>query len=339
MNERNLVKIILALLVVAASCTSEKETKIDTSQVKLDVATVTIQRLDAEMIQLKTRPEMQSFLDRNPVLKENYLQPEPGMPDSAVVNRLFQTLTNPDFQKFYGQVQQTFGDMNDIESQLEEAFKHIKYYYPDFKTPKIQTVISGLGSLSRDAAALSVSDSVVVIGLDFYAGEKAMYVPSVPNFLLKKYTKAALVPSIVGVLAEKFIRQNPGDKSLLNDMIVAGKKVEFTHQMMPATPDSLLIFYTNQQLKDTEAHKDVVWAHFIKEKLLYETNHFKKVKYMGDRPYTAEIGQDCPGAIGRWLGWQIVKKFESENPQVTLPQLMQNADAQDIFTKSKYKGE
>jgi hypothetical protein len=339
MNDRKLLKIILALGWFVVACSSEKDTKIDTSQVKLDVSEVTVQRLDAEMIQLKTKPAIQAFLDKNRNLKEAYLQPEPGMPDSAVVNRIYQTVTNPDFQKFYGQVQQTFGNMKEVQAQLEQAFKHIKYYYPDFKAPKVQAVVSGLGSFSRDAAALSVSDSLIVIGLDFYAGEKAMYVPSVPNFLLKKYTKAALVPSIVGVLAEKFIAQNQEDKSLLNDMVVAGKKLEFTHQMMPETPDSLIIFYSPKQLQDTETHKDVVWAHFVKEKLLYETNHFKKIKYTGDRPYTAEIGQDCPGAIGRWLGWQIVRKYMIENPDVTLPQLMRNADAQDIFMKSKYKGE
>ncbi len=339
MNDRKLLKSVFAALLLLVACSGGNNKKIDASAVKLDVPGISIERLDGQMIRLKTKAEMQVFLDAHPRLKETYLQPEPGMPDSVVVNRMFQTLTNPDFQKFYGQVQQTFGDMKDVEAQLEDAFKHITYYYPDFKVPQIQTVVSGLGSLSRDAAALSVSDSMIVIGLDFYAGKDAMYVPSVPNFLLKKYTKSALVPSIIGVLAEKFIAQNPDDKSLLNDMIVEAKKLEFTHQVMPETPDSLLLFYSSAQLKDTETYRDVIWAHFVKEKLLYETNHFKKVKYIGDRPYTAEIGQDCPGAIGRWQGWQIVKKYLSENPEVTLPQLMYNASAQDIFTKSKYKGE
>lgn len=298
-----------------------------------------IERLDVEMINLKTKAEIQHFLDKNRNLKETFFLSEADMPDSVLVDRIYQTVTNPAFQKFYNELNRNAGDLSEVKKQFAEAFSQVKKLYPDFKEPKVKTVISGLGHFSRDAAALSVSDSLIVISLDFYAGEKATFVPSVPNFLLKKYTLQALVPSIMSVLAEKFIVVNTEDKSLLNDMIVAAKKLEFTHEIMPEIPDSLIIFYTEKQLKDAEEHKTVIWAHFVKEKLLYETNHFKKVKYIGDRPYTAEIGTDCPGAIGRWLGWQIVKKYRDENSDVTLPSLLSNPDSQNIFMKSKFKGE
>jgi len=339
MNERNLFKIIFLILLVISACTTKEGTKIDASQIKLDVSAIHIERLDTQMIRLNTKDGMQLFLNKHQALKESFLQAEPGMADSAIVNRMHQTLTNPAYRRFYSQVQQAFGDMKQVTAQLEDAFKHIKYFFPDFRVPHVQTVITGLGYLSRDAAALSVSDSLITISLDFYAGEKASFVPAVPNFLLKKYAPQALVSSVIGVMAEKYIAENPTDRSLLNDMIVAGKKLEFTSQMLPETPDSLLIFYTEKQLKNAQDHKNIIWAHFVKEKLLYETNHFTKVKYIGDRPYTAEIGRECPGAIGRWLGWQIVKKYLSENPKVSLSQLMQNPDAQAIFTNSKYKGE
>lgn len=330
---------LMAAIAALAACTSERDKNNYASHIKLDVPRVRVERLDSQMMRLQTKPEMLAFLRENAVLKNTFFQPEAGIPDSALVNRMFQTLTNPAYQKFYGEVQRTFGDMKDVEKQLETAFKNIKYFYPDFKVPRIQAVVSGLGFLSREGAALSVSDSLIVISLDFYVGQKGTFVPNVPAFLLKKYTKPALVPSIVGVMAEKHIVPNPADKTLLNEMITAAKKLEFTHQILPDVPDSLLIFYSEAQQQDSEQNKDIIWAHFVKEKLLYETNHFVKVKYIGERPFTAEIGQKCPGAIGRWLGWQIVGKYLDENPDVTLPQLMRNPDAQDIFTKSKYKGQ
>ncbi|MDJ1503971.1 gliding motility lipoprotein GldB [Xanthocytophaga agilis] len=327
MNDRKLLKSIIAVLFLLAACTSK------------EVSPIVIERLDAEMINLKTRAEIQHFLDKNRNLKEIFFLSETDMPDSVLVDRIYQTVTNPAFQKFYNELNKNAGDLGEVKTQFAEAFSQVQKLYPDFKPPKVKTVISGLGHFSRDAAALSVSDSLIVISLDFYAGEKATFVPSVPNFLLKKYTLEALVPSIMSVLAEKFIVTNTEDKSLLNEMIIAAKKLEFTHEVMPETPDSLIIFYTEKQLKDAEEHKNVIWAHFVKEKLLYETNHFKKVKYIGDRPYTAEIGTDCPGAIGRWLGWQIVKKYLDENSEVTLSSLLSNPDSQNIFMKSKFKGE
>ncbi|MDH3710460.1 MAG: gliding motility lipoprotein GldB, partial [Cyclobacteriaceae bacterium] len=77
--------------------------------------------------------------------------------------------------------------------------------------------------------------------------------------------------------------------------------------------------------------------HFVEKKLLYETSHFTKKKYMDERPTTVEIGNKCPGRIGEWLGWQIVMKYMKENPQISLDQLMESEDVQGIFTQSRYK--
>jgi hypothetical protein len=107
--------------------------------------------------------------------------------------------------------------------------------------------------------------------------------------------------------------------------------------MMPSKHDSLIIGYTGEQLAESDTNRNVIWAHFIEKKLLYETSHFVKIKYVDERPYTAEIGSKAPGAIGRWLGWEIVKAYMQEE-KPALPDLMKNQDAQRIFMQSKYKG-
>ncbi|MCU0354208.1 MAG: hypothetical protein MUD08_10795 [Cytophagales bacterium] len=314
MNRKNwLPAVLLSLLAVGCGTEQAKEDKqetpkIDASNISLGASPLTIERIDTAMMNIESLAGAKAFLAKHAGLRSDFLQPQPGAIEAATAEKIFQTVSNPAYRKFYGEVQKTFGNGDNLHAQFEDAFKHVKYFYPKFEVPPVQTVVSGLGFLSRDGAALSVSDSLVVVSLDFYAGPKASFVPNVPNFLLRKYTPEALVPSVMGVMAERFIARDPQDKSLL-------------------------------ELTDTETHKNVIWAHFVKEKLLFETNHFKKVKYTGDRPYTAEIGRDCPGAIGRWLGWEIVRKYLRENPNVTLPQLLANPDAQDIFTKSKYKGE
>jgi uncharacterized protein YjaZ len=69
---------------------------------------------------------------------------------------------------------------------------------------------------------------------------------------------------------------------------------------------------------------------------LYENNLFIKKKYMDERPKTLEIGNKCPGRIGEWVGWEIVKKYMAEQ-NIALPELMENSDAQRVFMQSKYK--
>ena len=90
-------------------------------------------------------------------------------------------------------------------------------------------------------------------------------------------------------------------------------------------------------MADIHYNEGKIWAHFIEKSLLYETNHFKIIKYTGERPNIPEIGKQCPGRIATWVGWQIVRKYMAENPNVTLQQLMQETDAQKIFTQSRYK--
>ncbi len=61
--------------------------------------------------------------------------------------------------------------------------------------------------------------------------------------------------------------------------------------------------------------------------------------YLTDGPFTAGLGDKNESApkLGVWIGWQMVRKYMLENPDVTLQQLMADTDAQKILVKSKYK--
>jgi uncharacterized protein YjaZ len=56
-----------------------------------------------------------------------------------------------------------------------------------------------------------------------------------------------------------------------------------------------------------------------------------------ERPATLEVGEKCPGRIGQWVGWEIVKSYMNSHEEVTLQELMQSNDAEKIFKESKYK--
>ena len=122
-------------------------------------------------------------------------------------------------------------------------------------------------------------------------------------------------------------------------MVYYGKGYVFTKAMLPEVADSLVIGYSDKQLTETFNAQDVVWAHFIDNQLLYQTSPAIKQRYLNERPFTAEIGQACPGAIGRWVGWRIVGRYHEEHSGVSVPDLMRNADARQIFEQSGYKGQ
>jgi hypothetical protein len=314
------------------SCKKDKE-KSDINITDIQVNSPII-RLDSTLFNKKTETEVLAFLDSNSSIAEAYFDtPKAGFPELA--KKLNSFVQNTDLQQFYQKSINTAEGIKivSLQAELNQAFRHIKYYYPKFSPPKIYTLFTGFAG--KD---IFVSDSVIVIGLDYFVGKNAQFRPQVYDYQLAKYQKEYIVPSVLNQLAVKYARVDPTDKSLLADMIFYGKCYQFSKIMQPNSPDSLIIGYTQNQLEETEISQEIVWGHFIDQKLLYETSPFKKVKYLDERPNTVEISPDCPGMIGRWLGWKIVKKYVENNPEQTFQMLMQNEKAQSIFKLSKYKG-
>lgn len=295
---------------------------------------LSIERLDSSLFACTTPQQFRLWVDTHAAFVNNYFLKN-GLQDSTqVLTELYRRVNEPSLREFYKQTQTSFGDFDTLKSEFTTAFKNIKAYDPSFKVPRIQLAFSGF--LGSD---LIVSDSVIIIGLDYFLGPKAKFRPDVYVYQMWRYNPKALVPQILFVMSEQYAKNNPQDQTMLSEMINYGKGYLFAQTMLPQTPDSLLIGYTGQQLAETKIAQDLVWGHFVDNKLLYETNPNKRIKYLGDRPQTPEIGPRCPGSIGRWMGWQIVRYYEMNNPDVSLNELMKNQDARQILEASKYRGQ
>lgn len=296
-----------------------------------------IQRLDQQLFAATSPDSVRAFLNRNPAVAQLYFNANGAGNDTALVSELTNPISNTALKGFYQQVQAEFGDLTDLNNQLSEAFANIKKDFPDFKTPKVATLVTGF--LGPD---LVVTDSLIVIGLDYFVGPKAKFRPQgpqYPQYILRRYQKEYIAPAIVFALSDKYNATNRADQTMLADMVYYGKGYVFTKTMLPEAPDSLVIGYSDQQLTETFNAQDIVWAHFIDNQLIYQTNPAIKGRYLNERPFTAEIGQRCPGAIGRWVGWRIVGRYHDEHDTVSITDLMRNTDARQIFEQSGYKGQ
>lgn len=306
-----------------------KNDRPDVSNIKIDLK---VERLEKEMFALEDKNSLKEFLEAHGTLTQGFFEADQYPHDSILINNLFRLINDPHIDTLYQEVESAFGDFSLVKEQFIQAFRHIKYYYPAFEVPKIQTVVTGFG---KD---LFISDSTIIIGLDYYIGKNATYRPlDIPNYILSRYEKDYIVPSCVLLMSSNYNQVNMEDRTMLADMIFYGKAYYFASKVLPEVQDSILIGYTSTEMEDVKAHQQIVWAHFVQNQLLYETSHFIKKKYVEERPKTLEIGNKAPGRIGVWLGWEIVKQFMKENPEVTLQELMKMEDAQKLFTQSKYK--
>jgi len=330
--------ISLSLFIFACTSKGDRQTASDPDFNNVKVV-INIQRLDKEMFACQNKTELLEFFDKYPIIISGYFQVSSAGFDK-LAEQILPLIQNQGLRAFYKQSQETaFFGGETLENEFRTAFQHIKYYYPDFKEPKIYTIFSGFfGQGNLKTPELTVSDSTIYIGLDYFMGRKGKYLPDVYDYQLRKTIPEAVVPQTILLLSQRYNATNPKDKTLLSDMIWYGKSYVFAHTMMPEKADSLLIGYTTQQIDESYIFQKNIWAHFIDNQLLYNTQDPIKAKYIGERPSTPEIGKNCPGSIGRWLGWRIVGKYFDENEKLKIQDLMKQTDAQKIFEASKYKG-
>ena len=305
-------------------------------------AGIKLERLDRALLTGKSRAQIRTFLNTNQDVARLYFNTTQFGQDTALVSALYTRINDPELNVLYRQTEDEFTEATELSRQLADAFATIQKDFPAFRVPKVITMFTGF--MGPD---LLVTDSLVVIGLDYFAGPKAKYRPqgqAYPNYILRRYQKNYIAPAIVFAISDKFNATNRADQTLLADMVYYGKGYVFTKSVLPGPDgkpiaDSLIIGYTDRQLTNTYASQDLVWAHFIDNQLLYQQNPAVKQRYMNERPFTAEIGTGCPGAIGRWLGWRIVGRYHDTHESVGLADLMRNADAQKLFSESGYKGQ
>ena len=197
----------------------------------------------------------------------------------------------------------------------------------------MQTVISGL---YKD---VFFSDTLIVVGLDYFIGPLARYKPSLPLYLLKRYTPRHLVPGLLLRMSLRYNRTAVSDRSLLADMVSAGKAYAFAKSMMPCLPDSVFLGYSPKEMQDISEQEHVIWSYFLYNQLLYEQNPRLKEPFIGERPKVLEIGAACPGRIGRWVGWQVAKGYLAHHARAgneALRALMAEPDARKILSLSRY---
>lgn len=292
---------------------------------------VTFTSLEDSIPAIRTKQQLVNFLSRHVGLRDIFFARRNYPNDSVFINQLFRRFTHPSFDTLLTETHKVFGDGQSLKEEFRVAFANMKHYYPGFKPPRVETVITGLES------DLFVSDTLIIVGLDWYLGKNAKYRPNMHGYMLRRFEKNYVVPSALMLFGidSKYNEVNMNDRTVLADMIAYGKAYYFAKHMLPCAPDSILIGYTGKEVEGAKANQDVIWKRLVDDEALFSTSQQMKQRFIGERPKTYEIGNECPGRIGLWVGWQIVNEFERQS-KTPLPELMKISDAPKIFKGSKY---
>ncbi|MBF9236424.1 gliding motility lipoprotein GldB [Hymenobacter sp. BT683] len=292
---------------------------------------VRIKRLETAFFAIKSPADARQFMASNPSFARYYLQRQPAT-EQQLATGLVQLATNGALQQLGRETAAAFPDSAALSRELGEMFRRVHHYFPDFNAPPAVTYVSGF--LSKD---IYVNDSLLVLSMDWFAGPKASKRPDLPQYMLRRYTPAGLMPLLAQNVSTKYNRHELTANTMLDAMVHAGKSLYFASLVLPCTPDSLLLGYTSREMDGLEANEPRVWGHFLEKNLLYSTTPFLLQKYVGERPNVPEIDKTCPGRVGQWVGLQIVRKYVATHPDVSLGRLMAEKNAQRILNESHYR--
>jgi gliding motility-associated lipoprotein GldB len=248
--------------------------------------------------------------------------------DGVWLNRM----QDPLWRELYTEVEKKYANFEPVQIQLKKLFKHIKYYFPKTKAPKVITVISQMDYNNKAIYA----DSLVIISLEMYLGKDHKFY-QFPNYIKQNFEENQIMPDLVSSFyktkAVPILTQN-----LLSKMINSGKELYFKDILLPNYSDADKMGYTKEQVAWCNENESYMWRYFIERELLYSVDQKLMSRFINPAPFSKfylEIDNETPGQVGGWVGWQIVRSYMKNN-EVSLQQLA-NKDAKEIFEKSKYK--
>lgn len=243
-------------------------------------------------------------------------------------------IQDPQWKELASEVKKKYKNFDSEKTELENLFKHIKFYFPTIVTPKIYTII---GEMDMNSKAIYANDKLI-IALELYLGKNHRFYQEFPAYIKQNFEIRQILPDVVTSFAEGVVPQ-PTDKTLLSQMIYYGKQLYLKDILLPDYSDEERIGYTNEQIQWSKDNESYMWQYFIEKQLLYSVDSHLTNQFINLAPFSKfylEIDNESPGRIGQWVGWQIVRSYMQNNADVTVQQLVK-LDAKQLFEKSKYK--
>lgn len=308
----------LAICFFLLSC--EKKNKIEKAVEEIPVE-IKVDRFDKAFFE--TKPEDLSQL------KQKYPYFFPAGTDDAI---WIEKMQHPQWRELYREVQKKYADFSTINQEIETLFKHIKFYFPKTKTPKVVTLISEMDYNTKTIYA----DSLVIVSLELYLGKNHKFY-QFPEYIKQNFEPTQIVPDIASsFLQTKMVPDT--DKTFLSQMIYLGKELYLKELLLPEYTDASRIGYIPEQINWCAENEGYIWRYFIDKEMLYSVDAKLIPRFLSPAPFSKfylEIDNDSPGQVGAWIGWQIVRSYMKNN-DVTINELM-NKKAKEIFELSKYK--
>jgi hypothetical protein len=318
----------LFLFILLFSSCQEPKLIIDVSK---NNVSLNFKHYEQDLFNLK-RTNIENELDviarRNPhFFKGEYKNPSTIFQLNSYLNNNLNTILYKDWEKRIGNYNQFYIDLN-------AAFSHYNYYFPEDSLPTVYTYISGINY----EEPIAITQKEIIIGIDLFYGKDYDYYSQfqIPKYISKTYRKEFIAPKVMRKFAKQKYAAFLTGENMLENMIALGKIEYFIEAMMPRSMDSTRFQFTKKQMIWCYSHEKSFWKYLTMNNFLFSKDYHTYKKFLQHGPFVSSLERDSPGRAGIFIGYRIVKEFMAKNQEVKLQDLMVNTDFTAIFKDSKY---
>lgn len=336
------MRLLFGLLILSStlfSCNSDEKIP-DVSNIKIPLTT---QRFEEDLFTPDTinfNAKLDQLVAKYPSFAENYLTTILGTDPkwskdstAAYVKGFVQS-----YKSLYDTSQVLFKNFTPYENEIRKGLQFVKYYFPNYKIPA--KIITYIGPV--DGYGDIVAEDALIVGLHLHLGKNYSIYKSelvqqtYPEYMSNRFEPGTIATNALKNIVTDIYPEKLEDKTLVQQMVEKGKRLYVLSKLLPYEEASKLIGYTPVQLKDCYEHERNIWDLFAQNNLLQTIDDNVIKNYIGESPKTQELGDESPGNIGSFAGWQIVKKYMNKFPETSLVKLMVT-DNDTIFQEAKYK--
>lgn len=289
---------------------------------------------------------LQSWNRQYPSFSQIYFQQilkfrSPSLERKEMVEQIEQFKVFPTTSLIQSRIDSIFPDMEPYNRAIRRAFQYAKYYLKEVPNMRVYYCNSEF-SVQRFLFNDSERVDGIGVSLDLFLGEDFPYqrfMPDIPSFsayMRRTYTREHLVKKVMEAWVEDVLGENKSS-TLLEHMVYNGKKLYVLNKVLPTTPDTILLEYTERQLNWVEHNEQEMWAYLLKNKLFYSHDINKISTLVNPSPTSSGMPPASPGRTGNYLGWKIIEAYMARNPQIDLTGLIKENNAKKILLSSKFK--
>lgn len=231
------------------------------------------------------------------------------------------------------EVAQQFGDLSPVKNQVDEVLKRVHYYFPSENPNKVITLVSEVDTDHQ----VVYTDSLVLLSLDTYLGAKHRFYSVFDSYRLRNFEPKRIPIDVAMAVANKKV-QPMSNPTLLEAMVVEGKKRMLLDSLVPEISDTLRLNYTSKEWEWAKANEAQIWRYFVENKMLYDNTPKLMQRFINPAPFSKfylSFDKESPGSIGAFIGYQIVKAYQDKKQQPLGELLL--TEPTKLFNESNYK--